>query len=123
MVVLNEHEAKAISGREGACDNIRYFKETYPKLKLVITLGKEGSIYISEEETIRQKAKKVKAVDSTGAGDTFTGYFVANFYQGKKVKDCLELATSASALSVTKKGASVSIPSLSEVEEFMKESL
>lgn len=117
MLLLNEHESKAISGREGIDDNIRYFKETYPKLKLVITLGKEGSIYISEEEMIRQKAKKVKAVDSTGAGDTFTGYFVANFYQGKKVKDCLELATSASALSVTKKGASVSIPSLSEVEE------
>lgn len=117
MLLLNEHEAKAISGKSGVEANIKYFKETYPNLKLVITLGKEGSIYISQKDIIRQEAKKVKAVDSTGAGDTFTGYFVASFYQGKKVRDCLELATSASALSVMKKGASVSIPSLSEVEE------
>ena len=46
MVVLNEHEAKAISGKSGVEANIKYFKETYPNLKLVITLGKEGSIYI-----------------------------------------------------------------------------
>lgn len=123
ILLLNEHEAKAISGKSGVEANIKYFKETYPNLKLVITLGKEGSIYISQKDIIRQEAKKVKAVDSTGAGDTFTGYFVASFYQGKKVRDCLELATSASALSVMKKGASVSIPSLSEVEEFMREYL
>lgn len=123
LLLLNEHEAKAISGKEGLDENIEFFKKTYPKLKLVITLGKAGSIYISKDELIRQKAYKVKAIDSTGAGDTFTGFFVANFYAGKDINTCLELATRASALSVTKKGASVSIPELSELDDFGKKLL
>lgn len=123
LLLLNEHEAKAISGKEGLEENIEFFKKTYPKLKLVITLGKAGSIYISKDELIRQKAYKVKAIDTTGAGDTFTGFFVANFYAGKDINTCLELATRASALSVTKKGASVSIPELSELDDFGKELL
>lgn len=121
LLLVNEHEARAISGREEIEENIEYFKSTYPNLKLVITLGSKGSIYISKNDLIRQEAYKVKAVDSTGAGDTFTGYFVANFYNGLEVKKCLELATKASALSVTKKGASVSIPDLEEVKKFDKE--
>lgn len=123
LLLLNEHEAKAISGKERLDENIEFFKKTYPKLKLVITLGKAGSIYISKDELIRQKAYKVKAIDSTGAGDTFTGFFVANFYAGKDINTCLELATRASAFSVTKKGASVSIPELSELDDFGKELL
>lgn len=121
LLLVNEHEAKAISGIDDIEENIEYFRKTYPKLKLVITLGSKGSIYISENDLIRQDAYKVEAIDSTGAGDTFTGYFVANFYKGVDVNKCLELATKASALSVTKKGASGSIPNQEEVINFEKE--
>lgn len=121
LLLVNEHEARAISGLSDIEENIEYFRKTYPKLKLVITLGSKGSIYISENDLIRQDAYKVEAIDSTGAGDTFTGYFVANFYNGVDVDKCLDLATKASALSVTKKGASGSIPNQEEVINFKKE--
>lgn len=121
LLLVNEHEARAISGFSDIEENIKYFRKTYPKLKLVITLGSKGSIYISENDLIRQDAYKVEAIDSTGAGDTFTGYFVANFYKGVDVDKCLDLATKASALSVTKKGASGSIPNQEEVINFKKE--
>ena len=102
---------------------IEYFRENYPDLKVVITLGCKGSIFVDKENKICQEAYDVEAVDSTGAGDTFTGFFVAEFYKNKDVKDCLKLATKASALSVTKQGASISIPNIEEVKKFDEENL
>lgn len=118
LLLVNETEALEISACEDIEEIISYFKEKYPNLRVVITLGSKGSVYIDKENRIYQDAYKVNAVDSTGAGDTFTGYFVAEFYQNKDIKQCLKLATKASALSVTKKGASISIPSIEEVEKF-----
>lgn len=118
LLLVNETEACEISTCGKLEDIISYFKENYPNLKIVITLGSKGSVYIDKENRISQEAYKVDAVDSTGAGDTFTGYFVAEFYQNNDIKQCLKLATKASALSVTKKGASVSIPNIEEVEKF-----
>ncbi len=118
LLLVNETEAKEIS----KCDDIEkcidYFRENYPNLKIVITLGERGSIFVSKDSKVCQNAYKVEAVDSTGAGDTFTGFFVAEFYQNNDIKKCLEFATKASALSVTKQGASISIPSMKEVEKF-----
>ncbi|MBM0046728.1 ribokinase [Anaerococcus sp. mt242] len=118
LLLVNETEAKEIS----KCDDIEkcidYFRENYPNLKIVITLGERGSIFVSKDSKVCQNAYKVEAVDSTGAGDTFTGFFVAEFYQNNDIKKCLEFATKASALSVTKQGASISIPTMKEVEKF-----
>ncbi|WP_296140840.1 ribokinase [uncultured Anaerococcus sp.] len=118
LLLVNETEAKEIS----KCDDIEkcidYFRENYPNLKIVITLGERGSIFVSKDSKVCQNAYKVEAVDSTGAGDTFTGFFVAKFYQNNDIKKCLEFANKASALSVTKQGASISIPSMKEVEKF-----
>ena len=118
LILVNEHEAASISGKKTNDEKIAYFKNTYPNLKVVMTLGNKGSIFIAKDEKIKQDSFKVKALDTTGAGDTFTGYFVSYFYQGKDVKEAMELASKASALSVTKKGASISIPSLDDVKNF-----
>ena len=62
-----------------------------------------------------QEAFSVKAVDTTGAGDTFTGYFVDNWSQGEAAPLCLERAARAAAISVSRPGAAVSIPVKDEV--------
>ena len=118
LILVNEHEAASISRKKTNDEKIAYFKNTYPNLKVVMTLGSKGSIFIAKDEKIKQDSFKVKALDTTGAGDTFTGYFVSYFYQGKDVKEAMEIASKASALSVTKKGASISIPSLDDVKNF-----
>ncbi|MDO4594630.1 MAG: ribokinase [Tissierellia bacterium] len=118
MFILNETEAKTLTNT----DNLELIKkkliEKYPNSLFVMTLGKEGSIYFDKKKEIRQKAYKVKAVDTTGAGDTFTGYLISNLANGTSIEKALEMASKASALSVTKSGASNSIPSLNEVENF-----
>ena len=118
LILVNEHEAASISRKKTNDEKIAYFKNTYPNLRVVMTLGSKGSIFIAKDEKIKQDSFKVKALDTTGAGDTFTGYFVSYFYQGKDVKEAMEIASKASALSVTKKGASISIPSLDDVKNF-----
>lgn len=123
LLLVNETEAKEITNCQDIDQIIEYFRENYPDLKVVITLGCKGSIFVDKENKICQEAYNVEAVDSTGAGDTFTGFFVAEFYKNKDVKDCLKLATKASALSVTKQGASISIPNIEEVKKFGEEDL
>lgn len=118
LLLVNKTEAEALSGFSVDKEIVEYFRKTYPSLKLVMTLGKDGSIYFDTEKLIKQRAYKVKSVDSTGAGDTFAGFFINYFYKGEDLEKCLEIAAKASALSVTKKGASASIPSLDEVRAF-----
>jgi len=58
---------------------------------------------------------KLTSVDTTGAGDTFVGYFLAKTARGSKIEDCLKIATKAAALCVTRKGAAASIPKRSKL--------
>lgn len=118
LLLVNETEAKSLANVSDPKDVIGYFRENYPEMKVVMTLGKDGSMYFDKDMRACQNSFKVEAVDTTGAGDTFTGYFVTYFYKGEKVEKCLEIAAKASSLSVTKKGASVSIPSHDMVLNF-----
>ena len=61
-------------------------------------------------DTVRQEAITVKAVDTTAAGDTFTGYFIAGIMEGMPLKECMIRASKAAAISVTRPGAADSIP-------------
>ena len=90
-------------------------KALYPKAKVVLTLGGDGSVYQDETGIYRQGIFKVKAVDTTAAGDTFTGYFISSIIDGLPVQDGLELAAKASAIAVSRPGATASIPLRSEV--------
>lgn len=85
---------------------------------IILTLGKDGALYINKKEKLKVDAKKVTSIDSVGAGDTFTGYFLSEISKGKEVLEALQTVTIAAAISVTRKGAIPSIPTLKEVQEF-----
>lgn len=88
-------------------------------IKVVLTLGKQGVRYLHKNELISVDAFTVDAVDTTAAGDTFIGFFLAHFANAKDIETTLKLACAASAISVTRKGASPSVPSLEEVQVFL----
>lgn len=77
---------------------------------LITTLGAEGSMFNNEETTFKVDACKVKAVDTVAAGDTFIGYFAAALAKGYKEKEAMEIASKASAITVTRQGSIISIP-------------
>jgi len=110
-LILNETEAINLSGLNNDPNQIIQSIQTkFPEIAILLTLGKKGSIYSHKNYYRKSKAKKVKAIDTTAAGDTFIGYFIANFSNQKKIGDCLEIASIAASLCVTKKGGAISIP-------------
>lgn len=85
-----------------------------------MTLGSGGSAAFTGAEAIRQAAFPAEAVDTTAAGDTFTGYFVAGLMEGRPLADCLRRASMAAAISVTRPGAAPSIPTRDEMEQRLR---
>ncbi|MGM9974471.1 MAG: ribokinase [Clostridiaceae bacterium] len=113
--ILNEVEGCELTGRDEPEFILEELTSKYPDSEIVLTLGSKGVIYGHKEERIYVPAKKVIPVDTTAAGDTFTGYYLSGILMDKTVKEALELATAAAALSVTRAGAAPSIPVLSEI--------
>lgn len=120
-LILNEVEAKGFSGSEDVQESLTYLRKRYPNLNVMLTLGKKGCVYASGEETVCQDAFPVHAVDTTAAGDTFTGYFIAGIVEGLPYSEILKRACAASAIAVTRNGAAPSIPSVPEVMAFLQE--
>ena len=89
----------------------------YPNAAFVLTYGEKGAWYVGNGETAYCPAKKVKVIDTTAAGDTFTGYFLSARGRGDGVEESLKKATAAAGEAVTRKGAAVSIPCWKELEE------
>lgn len=117
--IMNEIEAEAVVKKSGD----RYFllehlQEQFPHAEIVLTLGEKGSVYVGRDGKAEQKAYKVKAVDTTAAGDTFTGYYLAGRLEGFSIEETLDMASRASAIAVSKKGAAPSIPEKNEVLKF-----
>ena len=115
LFLMNEIEGFQITGEKEPDKILTKVKALYPKAKVVLTLGGDGSVYQDETGIYRQGIFKVKAVDTTAAGDTFTGYFISSIIDGLPVQDGLELAAKASAIAVSRPGATASIPLRSEV--------
>ena len=113
--LINEVEGSQITGENEPEKILDKLAEIYPDARVVLTLGSEGSVYQEKEYRIRQSIYRVEAVDTTAAGDTFTGYFVASLLEDLDISRCMDLAAKASALSVTRPGASPSIPRRQEV--------
>lgn len=114
-IIINEVEMSELTQCDNPKDGLKYFAKNYPKLKIIITLGSEGSMYSDTEKVVFQPSFKVNAIDTTAAGDTFTGYFFAQTAMGNSVENSLKIASVASAIVVSRKGSSVSIPMLNEV--------
>lgn len=121
IFLVNEIEGKLLAETEA--ENYRDIIDAlcahYPHATVVMTLGKEGVLYRDSEGCCAVPGIRVTAVDTTAAGDTFTGFFLSAVARGNCIKYALELATKAAALSVTRKGAAPSIPTLEEAENFL----
>lgn len=118
VFVLNETEGQQMTGMTTPATIISAMAASYSNAKVVLTLGEGGSIYHHGDEELYQPAFKVDAVDTTAAGDTFTGYFVAGLIKKLPMREVLINSSKAAALAVTKHGAASSIPFMSEVELF-----
>jgi ribokinase len=87
--------------------------------KVIITLGSKGAFVVTKTEKVSVPAFKVAAVDTTAAGDTFCGAFAVALVEGKSLKDSLQFASAAAAISVTRMGAQPSAPTRKEIESFL----
>ncbi|HAG68710.1 MAG TPA: ribokinase [Lachnospiraceae bacterium] len=121
--ILNEIEAAQLtagssdkpSSEPGEAELVNALGKEFPSARIVLTLGAAGSVYFDGKEIIRQGIYEVKAVDTTAAGDTFAGYFLAGITEGKPVKEALDMAAKASSITVTRPGAAPSIPLRNEL--------
>lgn len=118
-LILNEHEAYALTGESDPEAILDTFRERYPNLAVILTLGEAGACYTKGDLHYQQAAIKCKTVDTTGAGDTFTGYYLAGLVSGLSIPACLKQAAYASALAVQAPGAAEAIPQMADVQDFM----
>ncbi len=121
-IMLNEVEALRILEIEdkenmGGTELVEALRNKFPNAAVVLTLGEKGSIYIDADKTVEQPAYKVEAIDTTAAGDTFTGFFVGGLMRGLEVKVVMDEAAKASAIAVTRQGAAPSIPTREELKD------
>jgi len=89
--------------------------------KVIITLGSKGAFVVTKNEKVSVPSFKVKAVDTTAAGDTFCGAFSVALVEGKSLKESLQFASAAAAISVTRMGAQPSAPKREEIDLFLLE--
>jgi ribokinase len=119
IIIPNEHEAAIITGHENEVDALKALYDNGNR-NVIVTLGSKGCIYNDGKEIKSQTPFKVKAVDSTAAGDSFIGGYCSALCEGKTMEEAIRFATAVSAITVSRPGASVSIPTRTEVEEFLK---
>ena len=115
IFLLNEVEGCQITGLKNPDDIIAKLLEMYPQSKIVLTLGQDGAVYADQEQKHFQPVFKVNAVDTTAAGDTFTGYFLAGLCEGLPIPEVLKMSAKASSIAVSRAGAVPSIPFREEV--------
>jgi len=83
----------------------------------IVTLGSQGAVYNNGTDIFHEPARKVKAVDSTAAGDTFAAGVAVSLLEGKDIQEAIRFATKASSVAVTRMGAQTSIPTREEVDQ------
>ena len=120
IFLLNEVEGFQLTGKKDPEEIIEAVRELYPHARIVLTLGKDGAVYADREQKHYQPIFKVKAVDTTAAGDTFTGYFLAGMAAGMPIPEVLKMSAKASSIAVTREGAVPSIPYRAEVLEALQ---
>lgn len=119
-IIPNEHEAHDLTGIYP--DNEENIRKAILKLKqmgvknIIITLGERGCAYNVGENVIFKPAIKTTVVDTTSAGDTFVGALVSKLSQNESLENAIDYATKAAAITVSREGASKSIPYMYEIQ-------
>lgn len=122
VLIVNEHEATEIAAADpGKTDEcVEALLDLVPAV--VITLGGEGCLYASRtSKQIRLPAPRVKATDTTAAGDTFCGVFAAEIAKGQDPEQAMQLACAAAAITVQRVGAQISIPTRNDSQAVREE--
>lgn len=109
-LILNQTEGEALSKEKKPDGILKVLNSKFNNTEIILTLGEKGSLYSFKDELVKIKAHKLDTVDTTGAGDTFIGYYVAGIASKKSKKDNLNRASEAAALATTKLGGAESIP-------------
>ena len=112
LFLVNEIEGEQITGCKDKDQILDAMAAKFPN-----TLGSDGAVYYDGKEKVFQDIFKVKAVDTTAAGDTFTGYFIAAVIEGRSIQEALRMAAKASSIAVSRPGATPSIPRADEVKK------
>ena len=120
IFLLNEVEGFQLTGEKETEAIIAKLRALFPHARVMLTLGKDGAVYVDAEQKVFQPIFKVKAVDTTAAGDTFTGYFLAGLADGLPMEEVLRMSAKASSIAVTREGAVPSIPYRAEVLEALQ---
>lgn len=114
LLAVNKGEANQLA------EAMQVEPEHLPVPMLLITRGESGAVFLENGKHFDQSAFAAKAVDTTGAGDTFLGSFLANYVRDGNASAALEYAAAASSIQVTRPGAATAIPEREEVEAFLK---
>jgi ribokinase len=119
VLILNEIEAAQISGNSNMPKSLESFRK-FGLDMIIITQGPEPTLFMSQSGKIMESMPpSVKATDTVGAGDAFTGALAAFLLEGKTVPESIHLANTAGAISVTKAGAQGATPTRKEIESFL----
>ena len=122
IVTPNESEARSLTGIEVTDEQSakkagQWFLDQGVE-NAIITMGGSGVVLVNKQETRMFAAPKVQAVDTTAAGDAFAGYLGALLAEGSSLEEAIEVAVKAASISVTKLGASSSLPTRDQVDSF-----
>lgn len=122
ILIPNEHELSEISGIE-IQDECNLKEATQAMLNkgvkaLIVTLGEKGCCYVDNKTFKLYPAYQVNVQDTTAAGDSFIGGFVASYIKNKDIEVAINLAQKVAAITVTRTGAQSSLPTLEEVQKF-----
>ena len=125
-LVPNESEAQLLTGLPVAdapsAERAARLLKSRGANTVIVTLGDKGALAVSDAETMYVPPPKVKAVDTTAAGDAFIGGLVVGLSQGLALKEALRYANCAGAIAVTRFGAQTSLPSAAEVQALYEQS-
>ena len=112
----NEIEAGELFGSDDVDTIAQNFLSKYPNSSLILTLGESGSVFINKDQVLKQEAYKTNVIDTTAAGDTYTGYFVDAITKKQTVKNAMQIASKAASITVSREGAANSIPRFNEIK-------
>ncbi|WP_322151343.1 ribokinase [Paratractidigestivibacter sp.] len=115
LFFVNEIEGEQITGKNDPAQILDAFAERYPGSNVVLTLGSDGAVAQFGGERFEQPIIPTTAVDTTAAGDTFSGFFLAEYLRSEDVAQAMLCAAQASSIAVSRAGAAPSIPALDEV--------